>query len=168
MVRLATAGNDTTRNLLASGTLALLDHPAAMAALRANPALLPTAIEEMLRFEAPLHYFRRTATRDTTPGGQGIREGGRVALMYNAANRDPAVFADPDRFDTHRDPNPHLAFGIGEHFCLGAALARLEARVFFEALLAAFPRIEETGEPCRQRSNLSNALKVLPVRLEAA
>jgi cytochrome P450 len=167
-VQLATAGNDTTWNLLASGTLALLEHPAAEAALRADPALLPAAIEEMLRFEGPLHYFRRTATRDTTLGGQRVREGDRVALMNTAANRDESVFADPDRFDIRRDPNPHLSFGIGEHLCLGAALARLEARVFFEELLATFWRIERTGQPRRQRSNLNNALKVLPVRLDAA
>jgi cytochrome P450 len=164
-VQLATAGNDTTRNLLASGTLLLLDHPDAQAALRADLSRIPTAVEEMLRFEGPLHYFRRTATRDAVLGGQKIREGDRVALMYTAANRDPAVFPDPDRFDVARDPNPHLSFGIGEHFCLGAALARLEGRVFFEELLAAFPHMERTGPARRQRSNLNNALKALPVRL---
>jgi cytochrome P450 len=167
-VQLATAGNDTTRNLLASGTRALLEHPEAMAALRADASRIPGAVEEMLRFDGPLHYFRRTATRDTTLGGKTIREGQRVALMYTSANRDPEVFADPDRFDIARDPNPHLSFGIGEHFCLGAALARLEGRIFFEELLAAFPRIEATGAPRRLRSNLNNALKSLPVRLHAA
>jgi cytochrome P450 len=167
-VQLATAGNDTTRNLLSSGLRALLDHRDALAALRADPRLVPAAVEEMLRFEAPLHYFRRTALRDVELGGKKIREGQRLALMYTAANRDEAVFAEPDRFDVARDPNPHLAFGIGEHFCLGAALARLEGRVFFEELLAAFPSIEPNGAPRRLRSNLNNALKALPVSLRPA
>ena len=92
----------------------------------------------------------------------------KLVLLYGAANRDPEVFADPERFDIRRSPNPHLSFGFGEHFCLGAALARLEARVFFEELLAAFPHIELAGEPRHQRSNLNNALKALPVRLYSA
>jgi cytochrome P450 len=165
-VQLATAGNDTTRNLLSSGTLLLLQHPESLAALRKDPSLLPGAVEEMLRFESPLHYFRRTATRDTELGGQKILAGQRVALLYGAANRDPEVFPDPERFDIRRSPNPHLSFGFGEHFCLGAALARLEARVFLSELLAAFPTLELTGPPRRQRSNLNNALKSLPVRLQ--
>jgi len=164
-VQLATAGNDTTRNLLASGVRLLLEHPVALAELRADPSLIPGAVEEMLRCESPLHYFRRTATRDTVIRGQAIQAGDRIALYYGAANRDPEVFPDPERFDIRRSPNPHLSFGFGEHFCLGAALARLEARVFFEELLAAFPRIELLGEPRHQRSNLNNALKSLPVRL---
>jgi cytochrome P450/pimeloyl-ACP methyl ester carboxylesterase len=167
-VQLATAGNDTTRNLLSSGVRLLLQHPAALADLRADASLVPGAVEEMLRFESPLHYFRRTATRDTVLGGQAIRAGDRIALYYGAANRDPEVFPDPERFDIRRSPNPHLSFGNGQHFCLGAALARLEARVFFEELLAAFPRIELAGEPRHQRSNLNNALKSLPVRLYSA
>ena len=121
----------------------------------------------MLRCESPLHYFRRTATRDTVLRGQAIKAGDRLALYYGAANRDPEVFADPERFDIRRTPNPHLSFGFGEHFCLGAALARLEARVFFEELFAAFPHIELAGEPRHQRSNLNNALKALPVRLQS-
>ncbi len=167
-VQLATAGNDTIRNLLAWGTLLLLEHPEALAALRQEPGGLPTAIEEMLRFEAPLHYFRRTATRDAELGGRKIREGDRVAVMYTSANRDEEVFAGADRFDPARDPNPHLSFGFGEHFCLGAALARLEARVFFEELLASFSKLEAAGPPRRLRSNLNNALRSLPVRLEPA
>jgi cholest-4-en-3-one 26-monooxygenase len=164
-VQLATAGNDTTRNLLSSGVRLLLQHPDSLAELRADSSLIPSAVEEMLRYESPLHYFRRTATRDTELGGQAIRAGDRVALYYGAANRDPEVFSSPERFDIRRSPNPHLSFGFGEHFCLGAALARLEARVFFEELLATFPRIELAGEPRHQRSNLNNALKSLPLRL---
>ena len=167
-VQLATAGNDTTRNLLSSGLRLLLEHPEALESVRADESLIPSAVEEMLRYESPLHYFRRTATRDTSLRGQVIRAGERVVLYYGSANRDEDVFRDPDRFDVRRSPNPHLSFGFGEHFCLGAALARLEARVFFEELLAAFPRIELAGEPRHQRSNLNNALKSLPVRLHAA
>ena len=164
-VQLATAGNDTTRNLLSSGLRLLLEHPDQLDALRRDESLLPGAIEEMLRCESPLHYFRRTATRDTELRGVPIRAGERVVLYYGAANRDEDVFADAERFDVRRSPNPHLSFGFGEHFCLGAALARLEARVFFEELFRAFPRIELAGEPRHQRSNLNNALKSLPVRL---
>ncbi|HKC52638.1 MAG TPA: cytochrome P450, partial [Myxococcota bacterium] len=108
------------------------------------------------------------ATRDTQLRGQAIRAGQRVVLLYGSANRDEDVFRDPERFDVRRAPNPQLSFGFGEHFCLGAALARLEARVFFEELLRAFPRIELAGAPRRQRSNLNNALKSLPLRLRSA
>ena len=101
-------------------------------------------------------------------GGQPIAAGDKLAMMYTSANRDEAVFADPNRFDIGRSPNPHLSFGIAEHFCLGVHLARLEARVFFETLLDRFPVIELTGESRRQRSNLNNALKALPVRLVSA
>jgi len=164
-VQLATAGNDTTRNLLSSGLRLLLAHPDQLESLRADESLIPGAVEEMLRYESPLHYFRRTATRDTALRGQAIRAGERVVLLYGSANRDEDVFRDAERFDVRRSPNPHLSFGFGEHFCLGAALARLEARVFFEELLRAFPRIELAGESRHQRSNLNNALKSLPVRL---
>jgi cytochrome P450 len=164
-VQLATAGNDTTRNLLSSGLRLLLEHPDALESLRADESLVPGAVEEMLRVESPLHYFRRTATRDTTLRDQAIRAGDRVVLYYGSANRDEEVFREPERFDVRRSPNPHLSFGFGEHFCLGAALARLEARVFFEELLRAFRCIELAGEPRHQRSNLNNALKSLPVRL---
>ena len=163
--QIATAANETTRTLLAAGLDVLLDHPEAMAELREHPAKLPRAVEEMLRFITPLHYFRRTATRDARIAGQPIAEGERVVMLYASANRDEAVFEHPDVFDIHRHPNPHLAFGIGEHFCVGAKLARLEARVFFEELLGRFRAIERNGAVRRQRSNLSNALKALPVRL---
>ncbi len=164
-VQLIVAGNDTSRTMLSSGLLALLQHPDQLAELRADPSLIPGAVEEILRWANPLHYFRRTATEDTELGGQAIAAGDKVAMIYTSANRDEAVFDDPQRFDIHRSPNPHLSFGIAEHFCLGVHLARLEARVFFEELLATFPTIELTGEPRRQRSNLNNALKSLPVRL---
>ena len=164
-VQLVTAGNDTTRTMLSSGLLALLEHPNQLAELRADPSLIPSAVEEILRYANPLHYFRRTATADTELGGAQIKTGDKVAMIYTSANRDETVFVRPDEFDIHRDPNPHLSFGTGEHFCLGIHLARLEGRVFFEELLAHFPTIELTGTPKRQRSNLNNALKELPVRL---
>lgn len=164
-VQLVTAGNDTTKTMLSSGLLALLQHPDQLAELRRDPGLIPGAVEEILRWANPLHYFRRTATADTEIRGVPIRAGDKVAMYYTSANRDEDVFEDPDRFDIHRDPNPHLSFGIAEHFCLGVHLARLEGRVFFEELLATFGEIELVGEPVRVRSNLNNALKRLPVRL---
>lgn len=164
-VQLVVAGNDTTRTMLSSGLLALLQHPGQLAELRADRSLVPGAVEEILRWANPLHYFRRTTTEATELAGQAIGAGEKVAMIYTSANRDEAVFADPHRFDIHRAPNPHLSFGIGEHFCLGVHLARLEGKVFFEELLDRFDRIELVGEPRRQRSNLNNALKALPVRL---
>jgi cytochrome P450 len=164
-VQLVTAGNDTTKTMLSSGLLALLQHPDQLAELRADPSLIPSAVEEILRWANPLHYFRRTTTADTVLHDVEIPAGTKVAMYYTSANRDEAMFADSQRFDIHRDPNPHLAFGIAEHFCLGSHLARLEGRVFFEELLAAFSRIELAGEPVRLRSNLNNAYKRLPVTL---
>jgi cytochrome P450 len=167
-VQLVTAGNDTTQGMLANGLLALLEHPEQLDAVRADPSLIPDAVEEILRYENPLHYFRRTATAHTELAGQPIAAGDKVAMIYTSANRDEAVFDDPQTFDIWRDPNPHLSFGIAEHFCLGVHLARLEGRVFFEELLATFPTIEITGEPRRTRSNLNNSLKALPVRLSTS
>jgi len=164
-VQLVTAGNDTTKTMLSSGLLALLQHPDQLAELRADPSLIPGAVEEILRWANPLHYFRRTATQDTVLRGVEIKAGDKVAMYYTSANRDEEVFDDPHRFDIHRDPNPHLSFGIAQHFCLGVHLARLEGRVFFEELLSTFSSIELIGEPKRTRSNLNNALKALPVRL---
>jgi cytochrome P450 len=164
-VQLVTAGNDTTRTMLSGGLLALLQHPEEMTRVRADTTLLPGFIEETVRWANPLHYFRRTALVDTDLGGQPIAAGEKVAMIYTSANRDETVFADAHRFDVGRDPNPHLSFGIGTHFCLGVHLARLEGRVFFETLLDRYPQIELVGEPARQRSNLNNSLKRLPVTL---
>ena len=164
-VQLVTAGNDTTRTMLSSGLLALLQHPEQLAAVRRYPESVPGMIEEVLRWANPLHYFRRTAVTDTEISGQPIAAGDKVAMVYTSANRDEAVFDDPQSFDIGRSPNPHLSFGIGAHFCLGVHLARLEGRVFFEELLARFERVQLAGEPMRQRSNLNNALKALPVSL---
>jgi len=164
-VQLVTAGNDTTKTMLSAGLLALLDHPDQLAALRAEPALLPSAVEEVLRYANPLHYFRRTATADTDLAGTRVRAGDKVAMVYTSANRDDDVFAEPDQFDITRRPNPHLAFGIGEHHCLGAHLARLEGRVFFEELLDTFSGMELISPAVRARSNLNNAYRSVPVRL---
>jgi cytochrome P450 len=164
-VQLVGAGNDTTKTMTSSGLLALLAHPAQLVELRDDPELIPGAVEEILRWANPVHYMRRTATEDTSLHGVPIGAGQKVALYYTSANRDETVFSESQRFDIHRSPNPHLAFGIGEHFCLGVHLARLEARVFFDELLVSFPSIELAGEPVRLVSNFNNAYRLLPVRL---
>lgn len=164
-VQLVTAGNDTTRTMLSSGMLALLEHPGSYLDLRGNRAAIPTAVEEILRYANPLHCFRRTAVAETTLAGKRIRPGDKVAMIYTAANRDPDVFHDPHFFDFTRDPNPHLSFGIATHFCLGVHLARLEGRVFFEEVFKRWRSIELAGTPTRQRSNLNNSLKTLPLEV---
>ncbi len=161
---LAVAGNETTRNLIAGGMLALIQHPEQRARLIADPGLMPTAIEEMLRYVSPIMCFRRTAQRDLELGGEAIREGDRVVIWYASANRDAEVFEDPDRFDVGRRPNDHLGFGIGPHFCLGAHLARLEIRIMFEELLRRLPDIELDGPVARLRSDFVNGIKRMPVR----
>ena len=162
-VQLVAAGQDTTATLLSSGLLTLLQHPEQLAAVRTDLSLLPSAVEEMLRYANPLHYFRRTATVDTELQGKTIRSGDKVAMFYTSANRDEEVFERSQLFDVRRSPNRHLSFGFGEHFCLGAHLARLEARVFFEELLVTYSSINLDGEPVRLRSNLNNALRTLPI-----
>jgi len=164
-VQITVAGNETTRGLLASGMQQLIEQPELYRELEANPDGIPDAVEEMLRYCCPLHYFRRTATGPAEIGGQAVEENDRVVMMYSAANRDPAVFEDPHRFDIHRQDNPHLAFGYGIHLCLGANLARLEARVFFEEFFKAFSAVELTGPVRRIRSNMVNGPKAMPVRL---
>ncbi len=166
-VQLVTAGNDTTKGMLGCGLLTLLRHPDQLAELRADASLIPGAVEEIIRYANPLHYFRRTALADVELSGTHIAAGDKVAMYYTSANRDDEVFRDPQAFDIHRHPNPHLSFGIGSHFCLGVHLARLEGKVFFEELLDSFATIELIGEPVRIRSNLNNTLKRLPVRLSA-
>ncbi len=165
--QLVGAAADTTKMLTSSGVVALVERPWELDALRADPDLIPDAVEEMLRWANPVHYMRRTATADTTLLGVDIAAGDKVAMYLTSANRDPLVFDDPDRFDVRRRHNRHLAFGIGEHFCLGAHLARLEARVFFEELLQSFSTIELTGDPVRLRSNFVNGFRRVPTRLVA-
>lgn len=164
-VQLVVAGNDTSRTLLSNAILALLNHPDQFADLREDRSLLPGAVEEVLRWDSPLHYFRRTVTSDTELGGVQIAAGDKLAMMYTSANRDEAVFDDPHRFDIRRSPNPHLAFGIGEHFCLGVHLARLEAKVFLDEMMNRWTSVELVGETPRQRSNLNNSLVQLPLRI---
>ncbi|MAT93437.1 MAG: cytochrome [Halioglobus sp.] len=167
-VQLTVAGNETTRGLISSGMHELMRRPELMRQLREQPQRLPQAIEEMLRWTCPLHYFRRTATRDTQIGDQAIAEGDRVVMLYSSANFDEAVFDEPMTFDITRDPNPHMAFGHGIHLCLGANLARLEARVFFEEFFNSFAAIEASGEPVYIRSNSIHGFKEMPVRLTPA
>ncbi|MFN8628594.1 MAG: cytochrome P450 [Candidatus Binatia bacterium] len=165
LVLLLAAGNETTRNALSGGILALSQHVAEYDKLRAHPELLPSAIEEILRWSTPVINFRRTATRDTELGGQRIREGDQVVIFYSSANRDEDVFADADRFRIERSPNEHLAFGIGNHFCLGANLARLEMRVMFEELLRRVPdiRLAPGATPVYTHSAVLRSVESLPV-----
>ena len=164
-VQILIGGNETTRSLLCGGFIELARRPSVYRALQKNPALIPLAVEEMLRWVTPVHYFRRTALAETSIGAQRIHAGDRVVLVYASANRDESVFADPDSFDIGRDPNPHVAFGFGEHFCLGARIARLEARVFIEEFCVRFAGLELLAEPTRVRSNQLNSIKRMPVRL---
>lgn len=165
---LAVAGNETTRNLISHGMLALLENPDERAKLLADPALLPSAVDEMLRYASPVMYMRRTARTDTEVRGQVIKAGDKVALWYIAANRDPEVFSDPHRFDISRAVNEHEAFGGGgPHFCLGTHLAKLEITVMFEELLARVPDMELAGDVARLRSNFINGLKHMPVTFAA-
>jgi cholest-4-en-3-one 26-monooxygenase len=166
---LAVAGNETTRNAIAHGMNAFLEHPDQWELLVSDPARhIPSAVEEILRWASPVMYFRRNATRDVELGGQTIRAGEKISLWYISANRDEDVFDDPFRFDITRDPNNHIAFGGGgPHFCLGAQLARLEIRLLFEAIAQRYSRIEALGPPDRLRSNFIGGIKHLPVRLSA-
>jgi cholest-4-en-3-one 26-monooxygenase len=161
---LAVAGNETTRNLLSHGMLALMENPGERRKLIDHPELLDSAIEEMLRYASPVMHFRRTATRDTEIGGQSVREGDKVIFWHISANRDEEVFAEPDRFDVARTPNDHVAFGGGgSHFCLGANLARVEIRIMFSEILRELPELELAGDVQRLCSNFINGIKHLPV-----
>ena len=159
---LLVAGNETTRNLIANGAILLDAHPEQREHLAAHPEAVAGGVEEMLRFEGPVIGFLRTAAQDARLGGECLRAGERVLMLYAAANRDEAVFGTPsEHFDVRRHPNDHLAFGRGEHFCLGAALARLEARVAFQELLARFPRFRLGGPPVRTRSSIVRGVEAL-------
>jgi cytochrome P450 len=164
---LMAAGNDSTKATYSSGMRALLEHPEERRRVLDDPSLVPSMVEEALRMFPAFGHFRRTATRDAELHGQAIRAGEKVVLWYPSSNRDETVFEDPDRFDVTRDPE-HQAFGAGgRHFCLGAALARLELKVLFEETLARFPAMALDGEPRYAESPFANQLKVLPVRLAA-
>ncbi len=160
---LIVAGNETTRTATSHGLLSLLDHPESMERLVRDPALMPAAVEEILRWEPPIHHFRRTATADVDLGGQPIAKGDKVLMWYAGSNRDPSVFADPHRFLIDRSPNPQQSFGIGEHFCLGANLARLSLRLLFTDLLATIENIQLAAAPRRLHSNLINGIKEMQI-----
>jgi cytochrome P450 len=162
---LINAGGDTTRNLVAGGMCVLMDHPEERAKLEADPTLLPTAVEELLRYVSPVIAFLRTAAKDTELRGVPVQKGDRVAMFYPSANRDEAHFADPDRFDVTRKPNPHIAFGGGGmHFCLGANLARVEAAALVPEVLSRMKNLELAGPVERMPSTLINGIHSMPVR----
>lgn len=168
-VTLMIAGNETTRNLIAHGMLALIEHPDQLAALRADPSLLPTATDEMLRWGSSIQNFRRTATRDTQLRGQKIAQGDKLVTFYLAANYDESVFANPYAFMVDRAPNPHVTFGGGgPHFCLGAHLARAEISAITWEVVSRLDDLELAGEPARLRSDFINGLKRLPMRFTPA
>lgn len=159
------AGHETTTNLIGSGMLTLLRHREQMELLRTRPELLTSAIEELLRFESPVQRMGRNIKQDVEVGGKLLKKGERVAVVFGAANRDPAVFAEPNRLDLARKPNPHLGFGRGIHYCLGAPLARLEAQIAFPALLRRFPHLDLADPgPVWGPNTLIRGLKSLPVR----
>ena len=163
-ILIATAGHDTTSSTIAGGLLALAERPEQYRRLRADRDLLPSAVDEMIRWVTPVKHFFRTAVRDAVVAGVKIAEGQHLLLSYASANRDEAVFEDPYTFSVARNPNRHLAFGYGPHVCLGQHLAKLEIRIFFEELLQRFERLEPAGLPARVRSNFVSGLKRLPLR----
>jgi cytochrome P450 len=161
---LVAAGNDSTKATYTSGMRALMEHPEQMRELADDPSLIPAAVEECLRMYPAFAHFRRTATRDTEIAGCPVHEGEKVVMWYVSSNRDEDVYDDPERFDVHRNPE-HQAFGAGgRHFCLGAALARLELRILFEETVRRFPEMELAGDPQPAVSAFLNQLKTLPVR----
>jgi cytochrome P450 len=162
------AGNETTRHLLSGGLHALASFPAERDRLVASPELIPGAVEELLRWVSPVMQFRRTATREAELGGRRIREGDKVVLYYVSANRDEEVFDEPQRLDVGRRGSPHVAFGVGPHFCLGAHLARLEAAALLEALGPDLARFELAGPPARLASNFVNGFRSMPARIRPA
>jgi cytochrome P450 len=163
---LLTAGNETTRHAMSNGLLALLDHAEQREHLIANPALAPLAVEEILRWQPSLLHFRRTASRDIELHGTTIRAGDKVALWYVSGNRDEQQFPLADHFGIDREPNRHLAFGLGgPHFCLGAHLARLELRIWLSEMLPWLSRLELADQPQRLRSNFFNGVKSVPIRV---
>ena len=167
---LLNGGSDTTRHVIAGGCLALLENPDQFELLKREPERLPTAIEEMVRWVSPLLNMRRTATEDVEIQGQTIKAGQQVLMMYAAANRDERIFENPQRFDITRHPNPHLSFGIGTHFCMGANIARLELRCTFEAILAKLPNMRRSteGKLPMNAPAFASGLRTLPIRVNAA
>jgi cytochrome P450 len=166
LILLIVGGNDTTRNSISGGVLALNESPGEYEKLRSNPALVPNMVSEIIRWQTPLAHMRRTATRDAELAGERIRAGDKVVMWYVSANRDDAVFERPDEFWIER-PNArqHLAFGLGVHFCMGSRLAEMQLRVLWEEILARFREVEVVGPPLRVRSNFVKGYELLPVRV---
>ncbi len=161
------AGNETTRTVTSNGMIALLDHPDQLRDLEQDPSLVPSAVEEILRYAPAVHTFRRTATTSTELRGQEIRPQDKLMLWYPSANRDEDVFEHPDTFNIRRSPNDHVAFGFGEHYCLGANLARLELQEVFRGIAMRFRDMERVAEPRRLRSCFINGVKEMRVRFRA-
>jgi cholest-4-en-3-one 26-monooxygenase len=166
---LVDGGAETTRTVITGAVLALIEHPDEYRRLLDDPGLLPVAVEEFIRWVTPILNMRRTATRDTEVAATAVKAGDELLLMYPSANRDEAVFDEPQRFDVGREPNPHVAFGFGTHFCLGAALARLEIRVMFEELLPRLPdlRLAPGAAPERIPNAFVRGFRSLPVEFDA-
>jgi cytochrome P450 len=164
-ILLLNAGHEATVNVSGNGLLALLRNPAELQRLRADRALLPTAIEELMRFDSPLQLFERTATEDVEIAGVTVARGQKIAALLGSANRDPAVFAAPDTLDVGRSDNPHISFGAGVHFCIGAPLARVELQASFGALLERTSSLELGREPVRRPEFVIRGLADLPVVL---
>jgi cholest-4-en-3-one 26-monooxygenase len=158
------AGNETTRNAISGGLLAFCEHPGEWEKLRADAALLPDAAEEILRWASPISHFTRVATEDCEIRGVPIAAGDQLALFYASANRDEDVFDEPFAFRIDRRPNPHIAFGFGEHFCLGAHLARVEIETIFRHLRERLVSFELDGEVLRLKSAINGSIKQLPLR----
>jgi cytochrome P450 len=163
---LLNAGHEATVNVVGNGVLALGRHPEQWQRLRADPGLIDPAVEELIRYDSPLQLFERTAISDTRIGAVTVKQGQKIAALLGAANRDPEVFADPGRFDVARSPNPHLGFGAGIHFCVGAPLARLELQSSLRTLLARFPELSLAGEPPARTEFVLRGLHALPVTIQ--
>jgi cholest-4-en-3-one 26-monooxygenase len=167
-VLLSVAGNETTRTVTTHGMRLLMEHRDQYDLLQAHPEHIPTAVEEFLRYNPPVIYFRRTLMQDTELRGVELKTGDKVAMFYPAANRDEEVFAEPERFDVTRDPNPHLSFGIGEHYCLGANLARMQLHCIFSEILGRLRNLEPAGPVRYMRGNFVDGVKEMRVKYEVA
>jgi cytochrome P450 len=160
---LLNAGHEATVNVVGNGVTALLRHPDQLAAVRADPELVPSAVEELIRYDSPLQLFERTAVADTRIEDVTVEAGSKIAALLGAANRDPAAFDDPDRFDVARAPNPHIGFGAGIHFCVGAPLARVELQASLATLLRRFPALSLAAQPERRPEFVIRGVRSLPV-----